>query len=71
LIKPPRRSKSGKTLLIASSNGPKRTSLRIDGKPVVVNATAYIRPGTHTKEDKVERKARRRERRKKREGRSR
>lgn len=44
LINPPKESKSGKTLLVATSHGPKRTALRVDGKPVVINFIAYVRP---------------------------
>ena len=52
VINPPRKSKSGKTLLIASSNGPKRTSLKADGKPAVVMVTAYVRPNGYVKQRK-------------------
>jgi|HubBroStandDraft_6_1064221.scaffolds.fasta_scaffold517918_1 hypothetical protein len=41
-ISPARPSKSGKTLLVATSVGPRRTSLRVDGKPVIVSANAWI-----------------------------
>lgn len=44
LISPPRESKSGKTLLVATSQGPRRTALRVDGKPVVINVNAWTRP---------------------------
>ena len=44
MIDPPKESASKKTLLVASSHGPKRTALRVDGKPVVVNVSAYVRP---------------------------
>lgn len=49
MINPPRKSKSGKTLLIASSNGPKRTSFKASGKSVVVMVTAYVRPDDYVK----------------------
>jgi hypothetical protein len=50
MIDPPRKSKSGKTLLIASSNGPKRTSFKANGKSVVVMVTAYVRPDGYVKQ---------------------
>ena len=40
----PTPSTSGKTLIVASSRGPRRSSAKVDGKPVVVVANAYIRP---------------------------
>jgi hypothetical protein len=56
VINPPRKSKSGKTLLIASSNGPRRTALKAHGKSAVVMATAYIRPDGYMK--RADRRAR-------------
>jgi hypothetical protein len=47
LIDPPRISKSGKRLVVASSRGVRRTSLRIDHKPVAVNANAFVLPDKH------------------------
>lgn len=44
LINPPRKSRSGKTHLVASSRGVRRTSARIDKNPVYVNANAFVRP---------------------------
>lgn len=35
-------SKSGKTILIASSNGNKATTAQVDGKVVTVGLNAYI-----------------------------
>jgi hypothetical protein len=49
IIDPPRLSKSGKTLLIASSNGPKRTALKINGKPAIAIVTVYVRPDGNVK----------------------
>jgi len=40
----PGRSSSGKTLLVASSRGPCRTSEFVEGKPVYVNLNAFIYP---------------------------
>lgn len=40
VLDPPRLSKSGKRLLVATSRGFRRTGLKIDGKPVSVNAIA-------------------------------
>lgn len=39
----PRPSASGKTLVVASTNGNQTTSVMIDGKPVVVGLNAYIK----------------------------
>lgn len=38
----PRPSRSGKTLIVASTEGPERTSVEINGKAVTVNVNAYI-----------------------------
>jgi hypothetical protein len=35
-------SKSGKTLLVASTHGPARTSALVEGKPVTVTLSAYV-----------------------------
>ena len=40
---PPQPSKSGKTLVIASTYGNLATTAEVDGKPVVVGLNAYIR----------------------------
>lgn len=42
--KPLVRSASGKTLLVASSNGNVATTAVVDGKPVVVGLNAYVKP---------------------------
>lgn len=39
----PRPSASGKTLVVASSNGNQPTTATIDGKPVVIGVNAYIK----------------------------
>jgi len=39
----PRPSASGKTLVVASSNGNQVTTAMVGGKPVVVGLNAYIR----------------------------
>ena len=36
-------SKSGKTLLVASSHGNQPTAALVDGKPVVVSVNAYVK----------------------------
>jgi hypothetical protein len=36
-------SKSGKTLIVASSNGNQAVAAEIDGKPIVVGVNAYIK----------------------------
>jgi hypothetical protein len=38
----PQPSKSGKTLIVATSNGNVATSCIVDGKPVVIGLNAYI-----------------------------
>ena len=43
-LQEPTRSASGKTLVVASSHGGVATAAIIDGKPVKVNATAWIQP---------------------------
>lgn len=43
LVIPPKVSKSGKTLLVASSRGVRRTVLRVDGKPICITVNAFIR----------------------------
>lgn len=40
---PPRPSASGKTLLVASSNGNITTTAQVDGKPVVIGLNAYVK----------------------------
>lgn len=40
--KKPEPSKSGKTLVVASSHGNVKTDLEIDGKNVVIGLNAYI-----------------------------
>jgi hypothetical protein len=40
----PQRSKSGKTMLVASSHGVKTTDVQCDGRNVVVVANAFIYP---------------------------
>lgn len=39
----PTPSASGKTLVVASSQGNKATDVQVDGKPVIVGVNAYIR----------------------------
>jgi hypothetical protein len=43
LLGKPRPSKSGKSLLVASSRGPRKASFTVDGMTVYVVANAYIR----------------------------
>ena len=40
----PTPSKSGKTLVIATSHGNQPTTVQVDGKVVTVGVNAYIRP---------------------------
>ena len=39
---PPRPSKTGKTLIVATSGGNQATAAQVDGKPVIVGLNAYI-----------------------------
>jgi hypothetical protein len=39
---PPQPSKSGKTLVVASSHGNKPTAATVGGKPVIVGFNAYV-----------------------------
>lgn len=38
-----RESKSGKTIVVATTGGNKETDLKVKGKPVVIGLTAYIK----------------------------
>jgi len=38
-------SKSGKTMIVASTLGPMRTEAQVEGKSVTVNVNAYIKKG--------------------------
>lgn len=40
---PPTESKSGKSLIVASTNGNIRPGLTIDGQPVTIGLNAYIK----------------------------
>jgi len=42
----PRPSATGKTLTVAGSNGNQPTEARVNGLPVIVGVTAYIKPGS-------------------------
>lgn len=39
---PPRPSKSGKSLIVATSGGNQATTAEVDGKPVTIGLNAYI-----------------------------
>jgi hypothetical protein len=41
-LREPKPSKSGKTLLVASTHGVRSSSVKVDGRPVLVNANAFI-----------------------------
>ncbi len=43
LLVEPRSSRSGKSVMIASSRGPRKASLTVEGKPVYVGVNAFIR----------------------------
>lgn len=38
----PAPSKSGKTMVVASSGGNKATTAQVDGKPVIIGLNAYV-----------------------------
>ncbi len=40
--KPPKPSSTGKTLVVASTHGTKRTTVEIDGKPLYIAANAFV-----------------------------
>jgi hypothetical protein len=42
-LREPERSKSGKTLVVATSNGFVKTTVIINGQPVMVSVNAYIK----------------------------
>jgi hypothetical protein len=56
LINPARKSKSGKTFMVASSGGPRRTSLRFNKKPVVIILCAYVRPDGYARKAEIARR---------------
>lgn len=39
---PPEVSKSGKTLLVATTHGSMTTKVQVNGKPLIVNLSAYV-----------------------------
>ena len=43
LVKPPKPSKSGKSLTVATTHGNVPTEASIQGKPVIVGVNAYIK----------------------------
>ena len=43
-LEEPRRSATGKTMVVASSHGVKKTASRVDGKIVCVVANAFVYP---------------------------
>lgn len=43
-LQPPSPSKSGKTLIVAGTDGFTKTNVQVDGKTVSVNVTAFIKP---------------------------
>lgn len=44
LNKPPQRSATGKTMVVASSHGNQPTECQVDGQTVVVGMNAYYKP---------------------------
>src|SRR5580692_1782242 len=63
-VQEPKLSRTGKTLVVASSRGVRRSSLKIAGEPVFVVANAYIHPDelphqpTKTKKKSASKKSR-------------
>jgi hypothetical protein len=53
VIDPPKPSKSGKRLLVATTHGFRRTGVRIGNKPVAVSVNASIHPDEQDKEKKT------------------
>jgi hypothetical protein len=43
-LKKPTRSKSGKTLVVATTNGNVPTAATVNGLPVIIGLNAYIQP---------------------------
>lgn len=43
-LETPRPSSTGKTLVVASSGGGKATAAVVNGRPVTVNVSAWIKP---------------------------
>jgi hypothetical protein len=43
LIDVPRLSRSGKSFLVATSRGARKTNCKIEGNPIYVSASAFIR----------------------------
>jgi hypothetical protein len=54
VLDPPQLSASGKRLLVASSRGGRRTSLKIAKKSIVVNANAYVKRNERQNKKKPE-----------------
>ncbi len=44
-IKDPEPSKTGKTMVFATTSGGKASDAKLNGKPVTINLTAWIKPG--------------------------
>ena len=42
-MQPPTPSKSGKTLMVATTNGNIITAAKVDGKPITIGLNAYIK----------------------------
>lgn len=43
-LQPPRRSASGKTLVVATTSGNITTTATVNGQPVIIGLNAYIKP---------------------------
>ena len=43
-LQTPRPSASGKTLVVATTNGNATTTATVNGKPVIIGLNAYIKP---------------------------
>jgi hypothetical protein len=63
LIDPIKLSSTGKSLLVASSRGPRRTALTVGKKPLIVSAMAYVRSDEYLRAKRIaEKRHARRER---------
>lgn len=43
VLNPPKRSASGKSLVVATTSGNLTTNVMVDGKPLVIGLNAYIK----------------------------
>ena len=53
LIDPIRLSSTGKSLLVATSRGSRRTAITVDKKPLIVSAMAYVRSDEYLRAKRI------------------